>query len=47
MAAIIWTVAATGADLRSEDALEEVAPGFLEWIRDDPLDVGLRVCSGG
>jgi len=47
MAAIIWTVAATGANLRSEDALEEIAQRFLEWIRDYPPDVGLRVCSGG
>ena len=42
MAAVIAQVAATGADLRSEDALEQIAQGFLDWYRDDPPDVGVQ-----
>lgn len=42
MAAVIARVAATGADLRTEDALEQIAQGFLDWYRDDPPDVGIQ-----
>ena len=43
MAACIARVSATGADLTGDDALAAVAQGFLEWIGDDPADVGLQV----
>lgn len=42
MAAVIAQVAATGADLRTEDALEQVARGFMAWYVDDPPDVGVQ-----
>ncbi|MCW2607332.1 MAG: hypothetical protein JWO60_2025 [Frankiales bacterium] len=42
MAAVILRVAATGADLRTEEALEQMAEGFLGWYRDDPPDVGIQ-----
>lgn len=42
MAAVILRVAASGADLRGEEALEQVAQGFLGWYRDDPPDVGIQ-----
>ena len=42
MAVVIAEVASTGADLRSEPALEQVAQGFLRWYRDDPPDVGIQ-----
>ncbi len=42
MAAVIARVAATGADLGSEEALEAVAQGFLGWCAADPPDVGIQ-----
>ena len=45
MAVCIARVAATGADLRGEAALEAIAEGFLEWFADDPPDVGIQTRS--
>ncbi len=42
MAAVIAQVAATGADLRDEQSLEQIAQGFLRWYREDPPDVGIQ-----
>ena len=42
MALAIALVAATGADLRSNQALESIAAGFLRWFADDPPDVGVQ-----
>ncbi|MCU1693243.1 MAG: hydrolase [Frankiales bacterium] len=42
MAAVIARVAATGADLRDEHTLEQVAQGFLQWFREGPPDVGIQ-----
>jgi ADP-ribosylglycohydrolase len=38
----ILEVAATGADLRSEEALDLVAQGFADWYADGPPDVGIQ-----
>ncbi len=35
-------VAATGADLTSEDALEQVAQAFVEWLGGGATDVGTQ-----
>ncbi|HXV94890.1 MAG TPA: ADP-ribosylglycohydrolase family protein [Pseudonocardia sp.] len=40
MASVIAQVAATGADLREEVALDRVAAGFLRWYGDGPADIG-------
>lgn len=37
----IARVAATGADLRTEEALDQVARGFADWWADNPPDVGI------
>ncbi len=42
MALCIARVAATGADLRSSDALDQVAAGFVEWYAAGPPDVGIQ-----
>ena len=42
MAICIAEVSATGADLRTDDALEQVAQGFLRWYDDEPPDVGIQ-----
>lgn len=42
MAAVIAQVAATGADLRTEQSLEAIADGFLRWYADGPPDVGVQ-----
>jgi ADP-ribosyl-[dinitrogen reductase] hydrolase len=42
MAVVIARVAATGADLREEQSLEQVAQGFVQWYSDDPPDVGIQ-----
>lgn len=42
MAICIAQVAATGADLRTPEALEAVAQGFLGWLDDGPPDVGIQ-----
>ena len=49
MACVIARVAATDADLRSEQALDKIAEGFLKWYDGNPPDVGVqtrRVLSG-
>ncbi|MFN8108177.1 MAG: ADP-ribosylglycohydrolase family protein [Nocardioidaceae bacterium] len=38
----IATVAATGADLRTTEALDAVAAGFAKWFADIPSDVGMQ-----
>ncbi|HEX6361086.1 ADP-ribosylglycohydrolase family protein [Actinophytocola sp.] len=48
MACVIAQVAATGADLRDETALDEIAAGFLRWYAE-ASDIGIqtrRVLSG-
>jgi ADP-ribosyl-[dinitrogen reductase] hydrolase len=42
MAVCIAEVAATGADLRTPDALDAVAARFLRWYDDDPPDIGVQ-----
>ncbi|WP_240617099.1 ADP-ribosylglycohydrolase family protein [Nocardioides speluncae] len=42
MAVAIARVAATGVDLTSADALDEIARGFLAWYADGPADVGIQ-----
>jgi ADP-ribosyl-[dinitrogen reductase] hydrolase len=42
MAVCIAEVAATGADLRTPEALGEVAARFLRWYDDDPPDIGIQ-----
>ena len=42
MALCIAQVSATGADLRAEDALEQIAQGFLRWYDDGPPDIGIQ-----
>ncbi|MEZ5161789.1 MAG: ADP-ribosylglycohydrolase family protein [Marmoricola sp.] len=38
----IATVAATGADLRTTEALDAIAADFAMWFADDPSDVGMQ-----
>ncbi len=45
MAVAIARVAATGADLTSEAALDQVADGFLEWYAGGPADVGIQTSA--
>jgi ADP-ribosyl-[dinitrogen reductase] hydrolase len=40
MACVIAEVAATGADLRTSEALDAVADGFLRWYDSHPPDIG-------
>jgi ADP-ribosyl-[dinitrogen reductase] hydrolase len=42
MTLCVARVAATGADLTSEDALDEVAAGFEDWLRTGATDVGTQ-----
>lgn len=42
MAVCIAQVAATGADLTDDDALDEVAVAFLEWVAGGASDVGVQ-----
>jgi ADP-ribosyl-[dinitrogen reductase] hydrolase len=42
MALCIAQVAATGADLRTEQAVEQIARGFLRWYADGPPDIGVQ-----
>jgi ADP-ribosyl-[dinitrogen reductase] hydrolase len=42
MAVCIARVAATGADLRSPSALDDIARGFLRWYGDGPADIGIQ-----
>lgn len=45
MAVAIARVAATGADLTSEAALDQIAEGFLEWYDGGPADIGVQTSS--
>jgi len=45
MALCIAQVAATGADLRSANALDEIALAFEDWLRQGPSDVGIQTGS--
>ena len=45
MACVIAQVAATGADLRTEEALDAIADGFLHWYDGNPPDVGVQTRS--
>jgi ADP-ribosyl-[dinitrogen reductase] hydrolase len=45
MAVCIVEVAATGADLRSDEALEQIAQRFLRWYDDGPPDIGVQTRS--
>jgi ADP-ribosylglycohydrolase len=42
MACCIAEVAASGIDLRSDEALEQIAQGFLRWYATGPPDVGMQ-----
>jgi ADP-ribosyl-[dinitrogen reductase] hydrolase len=42
MAICIAGVAATGADLRTEQAQEHIAQNFLRWYDDNPPDIGVQ-----
>ena len=42
MAICIAEVAASGADLRTDDAQEQIAKSFLRWYDDDPPDIGMQ-----
>ncbi|HVM26506.1 MAG TPA: ADP-ribosylglycohydrolase family protein, partial [Mycobacteriales bacterium] len=42
MAMAVARVTATGADLRSPEALDDVARGFLEWHAGGPADIGIQ-----
>lgn len=45
MALCIAQVAATGVDLRTDEAQERIAQGFLRWYRDGPPDIGVQTRS--
>lgn len=45
MALCIAKVAATGVDLRSANALDEIALAFESWLRQGPSDVGIQTGS--
>ncbi len=42
MAVVVARVAATGADLGTEEALDEVAAGFEQWLHEGATDVGVQ-----
>uniref|UniRef100_UPI003D8DC4A6 ADP-ribosylglycohydrolase family protein n=1 Tax=Gordonia sp. B7-2 TaxID=3420932 RepID=UPI003D8DC4A6 len=42
MAVAIAEVAATGADLTTDDALDAIATSFLRWLDDGPPDIGVQ-----
>ncbi len=42
MAYCVARVAATGADLRAEEALDQIAAGFADWYAAGPPDVGVQ-----
>lgn len=42
MAVAIAEVAATGADLTTDDALDAIAANFLRWLDDGPPDIGVQ-----
>lgn len=45
MAIAIARVTATGADLTTAGALNDIAEGFLEWHQSNPPDVGIQTSS--
>lgn len=45
MAVVIVEVAATGADLTSEEALDAIAEGFLGWYDGHPPDIGIQTSA--
>ncbi|MBF4766623.1 ADP-ribosylglycohydrolase family protein [Nocardioides agariphilus] len=45
MAIAIAEVAATGADLRTDDALDAIAASFLRWYGDGPADIGIQTSA--
>jgi ADP-ribosylglycohydrolase len=45
MQVVIAQVAATGADLRTDDALRQVASGFLDWAENGASDIGAQTRS--
>lgn len=45
MAVAIARVAATGADLTTESALDQIGEGFLEWYDGGPADVGIQTSA--
>lgn len=45
MAVAVARVAATGADLRTEAALDAIAEGFLEWYDGGPADIGNQTAA--
>jgi ADP-ribosyl-[dinitrogen reductase] hydrolase len=45
MACVIARVAADGADLRTPEALDRIADGFLGWYADGPADIGNQTRS--
>ncbi len=45
MAVAIAEVAATGADLTSDAALDEIARGFLRWHASGPPDIGIQTAA--
>jgi ADP-ribosylglycohydrolase len=45
MAVCIASVSATGVDLTSDDALDEIADGFLRWRHEGATDVGIQTSS--
>ena len=45
MAVCVARIAATGADLSSEDALDDVASAFEEWRRRGASDIGVQTSS--
>ena len=45
MASCIARVSATGSDLASDEALDAIAEGFLEWASAGPSDIGRQTSS--
>lgn len=45
MALAVARVAATGADLTTDDALDAIALGFLAWFDGGPADIGIQTRS--
>jgi ADP-ribosyl-[dinitrogen reductase] hydrolase len=45
MAVAVAEVAATGADLREDAALDAVAAGFLRWYAGNPPDIGIQTSA--
>ena len=45
MAVVIADVASTGADLRSAEALDQIARGFRRWYDSKPADIGVQTST--